>query len=173
MPTLFSSFRHPCVIACLWLVKFRKLFSLRRLAHFRDFPWEIPLAHCVRGGMVRTAVWDQGGEDGRRRESAVAWTFTIAAHLLPLFPCMRCTIPPVTIGTGGISSVQRQISSNSLRHTCETYNQTNDFLGCQVLWLFSDCYMEWLDSGVMEDMLKCYSSTNSTLSLNFVCLCWK
>ncbi|MDY6326216.1 MAG: hypothetical protein SPL42_05370 [Bacteroidales bacterium] len=24
------------------------------LACFRDFPLEIPLAHCVRGGMVRT-----------------------------------------------------------------------------------------------------------------------
>ncbi|MDY6326210.1 MAG: hypothetical protein SPL42_05400 [Bacteroidales bacterium] len=26
------------------------------LACFRDFPLEIPLAHCVRGGMVRTIM---------------------------------------------------------------------------------------------------------------------
>ena len=33
---------------------------------------------------------------------------SIAAHLLPLFPSIRRTIPPVTTGTGGISSVQQQ-----------------------------------------------------------------
>ena len=38
----------------------------------------------------------------------------------PLFPCMRRTIPPVTIGTGGISYVQRQISTKSMSLTCET-----------------------------------------------------
>ena len=36
--------------------KFRKLFLLQLLVCFRDFPLEIPLAHCVRGGMVRTSV---------------------------------------------------------------------------------------------------------------------
>ena len=43
------------VAECLiFLFKFRKLFLLHLLACFRDFPLEIPLAHCVRGGMVRT-----------------------------------------------------------------------------------------------------------------------
>ena len=60
--------------------------SLHLLACSRDFPEEIPLAHCVRGGMVRTPVWNQGGEDGRQGKTAVAWCFTIAAHLLPYFP---------------------------------------------------------------------------------------
>ena len=50
---------------------FRKLFSLRLLAYLRDFSKEIPLAHCVRGGMVRTPK-EFLGKDGRRRKSAVA-----------------------------------------------------------------------------------------------------
>ena len=50
-------------------------------------------------------------------KSAVVGSLTTAAHLLPLFPCMRNTIPPVTIGTGGISSVQRLIFPKQL----ETY----------------------------------------------------
>ena len=40
------------VAECLiFLFKFRKLFLLHLLACFRDFPLEIPLAHCVRGGI--------------------------------------------------------------------------------------------------------------------------
>jgi len=65
--------------------------SLHLLACSRDFPEEIPLAHCVRGGMVHTSVWDQRGEDGRQGKTAVAWCFTIAAHLLPYFPV--CSAP--------------------------------------------------------------------------------
>jgi len=50
---------------------------------------EVPLAHCVRGGMVRT--------DGQRRGK-------------------RCTIPPATIGAGGISNSQEHASPFDLFH---------------------------------------------------------
>ena len=37
-------------------LSFASSFSLQLLACFRDFPLEIPLAHCVLGGMVSTFV---------------------------------------------------------------------------------------------------------------------
>ena len=96
-------------------------FSLQPLAYFRDFPWEIPLAHCVRVGMVRTAGRGRrkkkgGGHGGVciLADTQTARRGLLHTHSRPSFSLfcsrMRCTIPPVTIGAGGISSVQQQTS---------------------------------------------------------------
>ena len=40
---------------------------MRQLADIRDFPEEIQLAHCVRGGMVRSAGWEGEKKGGGRK----------------------------------------------------------------------------------------------------------
>ena len=65
------------------------IFLLQILMCFHDFLLEIPLAHCVRGGMVRIAGQGKGEKDGRREKRTVAGKHTAAAHLFPLFDPKR------------------------------------------------------------------------------------
>ena len=68
----------------------------------------IPPPPDVGDGMVR-AAGREGGKDGRRERGSATTGTLSAAHLFPFDLRARGTIPPVTTGTGGISSVQRQI----------------------------------------------------------------
>ena len=67
-------------------LSFASSFSLQNLTFFHDFMSEIPLAHCVRGGMVRAVGRERGKKKGGGRNSADTRKLISAALLFPLLP---------------------------------------------------------------------------------------
>jgi hypothetical protein len=70
-----------------------------------NFTLEIPLAHCVRGGMVRRVRGKKGKKRAADESARFTEAFTAAALLFPISRPEPGTIPPPTVGGGGISYV--------------------------------------------------------------------
>lgn len=89
---------------------FRKSFMAASSTCVHDFMLEIPLAHCVRGGMVRFA----DGRVGKRRAASENVPLPVTSSSPPFFfpfcLLVRNTIPRNVTTLSGISSVWQQTS---------------------------------------------------------------
>lgn len=89
---------------------FRKSFMAASSMCVHDFMLEIPLAHCVRGGMVRCADGRGGGRRAADENVPLLVTSFSPSFFFPFCLQARHTIPRNVTALSGISSFWQQTS---------------------------------------------------------------